>query len=136
VDAAALASVPLFSDVPDEVRAEFAARCQQLDVLGGHHLATEGDYGYKFFVVLSGRVSVRTQGRVVTTLGPGDFFGEMALRGGQRRNADVVAETRTVLGRMMIWDFEELLGRHPDVCARVNAEIARRSDGPSSTGPT
>ena len=57
----------------------------------GEVLAREGRIGREFFLILSGTVAVTQQGRRVNTLGPGDFFGELAAMDPGPRNATVTA---------------------------------------------
>jgi CRP-like cAMP-binding protein len=63
----------------------------------------------------------------VAELGPGDFFGEMALPDDGRRNADVVALERSHLAKMMVWDFQHLREAIPAVAERIDATIAERA---------
>jgi putative ABC transport system ATP-binding protein len=51
----------------------------------------EGDIGHELFLVSEGEVKVERAGAEVARLGPGDFFGELALMSGERRNATVIA---------------------------------------------
>jgi CRP-like cAMP-binding protein len=59
----------------------------------GEVLAREGRIGREFFLILSGSVAVTQMGRRVNTLGPGDFFGELAAMDPGPRNATVTALT-------------------------------------------
>jgi len=77
--------------------------------------------------VLEGRLEVTRQGSHVAEIGPGDFFGEMALPEDGRRNADVVALERSRLAKMMVWDFQDLCAAIPAVAERIEATIAERA---------
>jgi CRP/FNR family cyclic AMP-dependent transcriptional regulator len=59
----------------------------------GEVIFREGDPGTEFFVIKSGKTSVRVGNRTLQELGPGDVFGEMALIDNEPRSATVVAET-------------------------------------------
>jgi len=126
IEADRLALVPLFADLTEAQQAAVAPRCDEIEVLTGTRLAQEGDYGYKFFVLLEGRATVSIGDETVREMGPGDFFGEIALRGGGKRTADVIATSRCKLLRMMTWDFRQLMESEPELCARIDAEIERR----------
>lgn len=62
-------------------------------VRAGRTLIAEGSVGREFFVIAAGHAEVRRAGVLVGELGPGDYFGEMALLGESRRTASVVATT-------------------------------------------
>ena len=64
---------------------------EQRRVSPGTMLTLEGASGYSFFVIEEGTVQVERAGRLLETLGPGDFFGEAAILTGERRNASVTA---------------------------------------------
>lgn len=64
---------------------------ERIQVTNGEILAREGRIGREFFLILSGTVAVTQQGRRVNTLGPGDFFGELAAMNPGPRNATVTA---------------------------------------------
>lgn len=70
---------------------EVARLSERIHVGDGEVLAREGRVGREFFLILSGTVSVTQRGRRVNTLGPGDFFGELAAMNPGPRNATVTA---------------------------------------------
>lgn len=88
----------------------------------GLHIIRADDTGFELYVILSGTADVVRGGEVVSTLGKGDVFGEMAILGGSHRNADVVATsvmsllslTATELGRVTS-EFPELERRIRDL---------------------
>jgi CRP/FNR family cyclic AMP-dependent transcriptional regulator len=71
--------------------AEVARLAERIQVGEGEVLAREGRIGREFFLILSGTVAVTQKGRRVNTLGPGDFFGELAALNPGPRNATVTA---------------------------------------------
>ena len=71
--------VPLFSSASKSELAEIASIADEIDLPAGKELIREGEPGRQFFVLLEGEADVRRKGRKVNTLGPGDFFGEIAL---------------------------------------------------------
>ena len=86
-----LKAVPLFADC-DEKQLDFiATQVDEVDFVAGRDLCGEGAAGGEFFVILSGTAEVRRQGRHLRELGPGDFFGEIALLDGGPRTATVTA---------------------------------------------
>jgi CRP-like cAMP-binding protein len=70
---------------------EVARLAERIQVGEGEVLAREGRIGREFFLILSGTVAVTQKGRRVNTLGPGDFFGELAAMNPGPRNATVTA---------------------------------------------
>ena len=70
---------------------EVARLAERVQVGEGEVLAREGRIGREFFLILSGTVAVTQGGRRVNTLGPGDFFGELAAMNPGPRNATVTA---------------------------------------------
>ena len=113
---------PVISVGPLEVRAT------EHRVLMGQELTEEDDFGYSFFLVLSGSVKVTVAGAVVATLSAGDHFGEKALVSGERRNATVTATETCRLAKMMTWDFNELLAQHPSLARRLEEVAADREN--------
>ena len=59
--------------------------------LPGEAIIREGDIGEELFLISEGEVEVNRTGREVARLGPGDFFGELALMSGNPRNATITA---------------------------------------------
>ena len=122
-----LAKVPLFEGLSRDKLERIASQTVRISAHHGIHLARQGSPGFDFFVVLDGTAEVRKDGATLTTLAPGDVFGEMALLGGQRRNADVVATSPMTLLTMMIWDFRAVTDEFPVVAERLQELAASRS---------
>lgn len=126
MDAARLEGISLFDGLSDEELAEVAAMFTEEEMLAGSSLAKEGDFSYKFFVVLEGQVEIYRDFAFVAELGPGEIFGEMGLVTGERRNARVTAKTRADLAWMMNWDFQKMQESYPLIAERIDAVIAER----------
>ena len=88
-----LKSVPLFEHCSRRELGKIAGITDEIAVDDGKVLITEGDRGREFFVIISGEVDVRRKGRKLATLGPGTYFGEIALLSQQPRTATVTALT-------------------------------------------
>ncbi len=121
-----LANLRIFSGPSGDVLDEFASRLQEAELLNGSILVREGDFADKFFVVLEGEVEVQRDFHHVATLGPGDFFGEMGLIQGARRNARIIAQSRCRVAWMMAWDFDRMTTEYPEVAARIQAVVDER----------
>lgn len=123
MDAANLAGISLFDGLSDDELADCASSFDEVEVLTGTKMTEKDDFGYSFFVVLSGALSVERNGTEVARLGAGDSFGEQALLGDDRRNATVTALERTRVAKMMVWDVNELLEKNQVLAGRIQ-EIA------------
>lgn len=126
MEASQLESLPLFEGLSGAELAKCAGMFQETEMLAGSSLAKEGDFSYKFFVVLEGQVEVYRDFEFVAELGAGDFFGEMGVISGERRNARVTAKTRADLAWMMGWDFETMQKDYPLVAERIDKVVAER----------
>ena len=122
-----LESSPLFAGLSPTDRARCAELFETRELPAGSSLAKQGDFSYRFFIVLRGEVEVARDFETVARLGPGEFFGETGLVSRSRRNARVTATTRCVLASMMTWDFETMTAEFPEIAARVEAAVAERT---------
>jgi len=101
----------------------------------GHEIISEGARAASFQLIIDGEARVVRGGRTAARLGPGDFFGEMALIDGRRRTADVIAETAMTTLGIANWEFKALLRQRPSMAlpllqhltGRVR-ELQRRED--------
>ncbi|MFT5203737.1 MAG: CRP/FNR family cyclic AMP-dependent transcriptional regulator [Candidatus Aldehydirespiratoraceae bacterium] len=126
MDIKRLQSLPLFQGVGDNDLEMLAGMFQSAEMMAGSSLAKQGDFAYKFFVVLEGTVEVYRDYKHIADLGPGEFFGEIGVLADARRNARVTAKTRVDLVWMMPWDFERMRSEIPDVGARIDAVVDER----------
>ncbi len=97
----------------------------------GDVIIKEGDQGAGVFVIISGQVEVvggaqKASPTVLNRLGPGDFFGEMALFEGFPRSATVRCLKDTECLAMTRWDFRAELNSHSEIAIAVIEAMARR----------
>lgn len=122
-----LEHVPLFehlSQVDLDHVARLAVRVREPK---GEMLTKEGERGHEFLIVLEGEVDVRHGEDVVTTLGPGDYLGEIALlEETSRRTATVVARTPVAIAFIGREEFGRLLSDLPELAQQIRATMARR----------
>jgi CRP/FNR family cyclic AMP-dependent transcriptional regulator len=121
-----LTQVPLFSACSRDELRKLARRTTDIPISEGQELVREGSRGLEFFVIVNGRAKVSRNGRKVSELGPGDFFGELALLIDASRNATVTAVTpmeAIVLSRR---EFEAALAEAPRMTRKIMAGMARR----------
>jgi CRP-like cAMP-binding protein len=124
-----LTAIPLFETLSDADRREVASWCTGKTVEAGSRLIGEGAPGYSFFILTEGSAEVTQGATPVAQLGPGDFFGEIAILGGGRRSASVTATSRASLLVMSAAEFHRLQEAHPAIAARVEAAMRRRLAG-------
>jgi len=91
-----------------------------------------GEKGVGFFVILDGRVEARKGGKALATLGPGDFFGELALFDNRPRSADVVALEPTTVVVLSRWEFWGFASGRPEILRVILQEMARRLEDTGS----
>jgi len=85
-----------------------------------------GKDGVGFLVILEGEAEVTTGDGRHRKLGPGDYFGEMALLDQKGRSADITASTDLVLAAVPEWGFRQFLGDHPEITYRLLQTLSRR----------
>ena len=97
-----------------------------VEVAPGTALTEEGTLGDAFFVVLEGRAAVRRRGHAVSTLGPGTWFGELAVLDPAPRDATVVAETAMIVGVIGARVFRAMVRDVPALTEKLLRGMARR----------
>lgn len=118
-----LKSIPLFESLSGKERAQVARWADEVDVPAGKHLVDEGEFGWEFFVIEEGAAEVKKGEETLATLGPGDFFGELALVEEERRTASVVATEPTVVIVMTAQDFRHMERDIPEVTKKIQERI-------------
>jgi len=118
--------VPLFARCSRAELKEIALLADEIDLHEGKEMTREGTPGREFFVLLDGTADVKKNRRRVNTLGPGDFFGEIALVSREPRTATVIATSP--VRALVITDrsFRRLLDDAPRVQTKVMEAMAER----------
>jgi voltage-gated potassium channel len=120
-----VAKVPFFHDVGAAVIADVARLLRPREYPAGAIIMRRGAPGDCMYFVASGEVEVQLHPERVV-LGPGEFFGEVALVTGGPRNATIIAVRPCTLLILDIVDFRELLGRQPELARIIHEEAERR----------
>ena len=118
--------VPLFAAASKQELAEIASIADEIDLPEGKVLIKEGDTGREFFVLIDGTAEVARAGKKVASIGPGDFFGEIALISKTPRNATIT--TTSAVRALVITDraFRQLLDHSPQIQIGVLTALAER----------
>jgi CRP-like cAMP-binding protein len=109
-----LAQVPLFSMLPKKELDSLARNAHDLTFPPGAVLTEEEGVGVTFGVIVEGQAAVSVHGRAARTLGPGDYFGEMALIDRSYRSATITAETQLRCLLFTAWVFRPFAIAHPE----------------------
>jgi CRP/FNR family transcriptional regulator, cyclic AMP receptor protein len=126
-----LGRVPLFAGLSRTHRSRIGELTEDGVYHAGRVIVKRGDPGKAFYVIVDGLVKV-VRGKIVTAqaeaeLGPGDFFGELALLDGGRRAATVVAATPMRAIRIQRSAFRRLLREEPEIALKVLEGMAGRT---------
>jgi CRP/FNR family cyclic AMP-dependent transcriptional regulator len=121
-----LAQVSLFGGCTRKELQKLASITTETGVPAGRVLCQEGEIGTEFFVVVDGKATVTIAGDYVATIGPGGFFGEMALLDGGRRGATVTAATDMRVLVLSRREFVILLADVPTVSRRMLEALSSR----------
>jgi CRP/FNR family cyclic AMP-dependent transcriptional regulator len=127
LSAEVLAKVPLFAGVPARHVRRIAALGSAANFDAKTRIVSAGDPGDAFYVLLVGRAEVqRGRGRANVEIGPGAYFGEMALLDGAPRSATVVAKSETTCLMLARKQFEKVLKDEPAVAYALLRTLAAR----------
>jgi CRP-like cAMP-binding protein len=121
-----LKTVPLFADLSARDLRNLASATHDITYPAGTELTSLKDLPATFFIIVEGRASVTADGQVRQTMGPREWFGELALIGGGPRTAVVTAETEIRCLVLTRWEFRAFLKEHPDVSWILLETIAKR----------
>jgi CRP-like cAMP-binding protein len=123
---AALSAVPMFSTCSKRELLKLAKAGDELDIAAGRRLVDQGETGREAFFILDGTATVRRGNRKIATLGPGDWFGELALLDHQPRTASVTAETPMKVYVLDSRHFAGVLDEIPGLSRRLLTQLASR----------
>jgi len=124
-----LGSVPIFAPLPGMTIEHLAGRLIPLRLEPGTVVIREGDPGDRFFIVADGTVEVSEYGKAVAELGPGGYFGEIALIRDIARTATVTTATDTVLYALDRDDFLAAVTSHAPSAEAAEEVVSSRLAG-------
>ena len=121
-----LKRVPLFSGLDNRELEQIAGSMRERQVAAGDVVLEQGSGGAGFFVVDEGQADVTVDGNHVATIGPGDYFGEIALLTGSDRTATVTAVTDMRCYGMTSWDFKPLVESNSGIAWKLLTAMAQK----------
>ena len=122
----AIERVPFFANMSPRDVEGIAALFKERRFTAGETICKEGAGGAAFFVIESGEASVSIGGRPRATLGPGDYFGEIALIDEGARSATITASNDLVCYGLTYWEFRPLVQRNATIAWNLLQTLAKR----------
>ena len=121
-----LAKSPFLSGLSRKDLEQVGRLADEVDVPAGRVVLREGEIGQEFFVIVEGGVDIERDGRRLRTMGPGEFFGDIALVTERPLSATVTTNADSQLLVVGHREFHELLDRFPAIRLSVLESIALR----------
>jgi CRP/FNR family cyclic AMP-dependent transcriptional regulator len=121
-----LQRVPLFAEFDKGDLARLARSFKERTFEAGHTVASEGKGAAGFFVIESGEASVSVRGEERAKLGPGDYFGEIALIDDGARSATVTADSELRCYGLTSWEFRPLVESNASIAWQLLETLAKR----------
>lgn len=121
-----LSRVPLLSACSKKDLRAIAKLADEVSVDEERELVVQDTAGREAFIIMEGEAEVHRGGRRIATLGPGDYFGELALLDGGPRTATVVAASPMRLLVLGQREFHSLLDEVPGLSAKIMRSMAAR----------
>jgi CRP-like cAMP-binding protein len=136
VDAAMLRRTTVFSALSEDQVDRLIEAGEVTEHALGETLTDEGSHGHRFHLILEGKAEVERAGRMIATVGQGDFLGEVSLLGGGTSTATVRCTEPTTC--LTIWrePFWELLEAEPAIALRILEVVCRRLEQELRGSPT
>jgi CRP/FNR family cyclic AMP-dependent transcriptional regulator len=123
-----LQNVPLFSGLDPRELETIARTVHERTFNAGETVAEEGQGGVGFFVIREGEAKVEVGGNEVRRLGPGDYFGEIALISEGPRTATVTAESELRCYGLTPWEFRPLVQTNATIAWKLLQALAKQLD--------
>jgi len=118
--------VPLFSGLESRDLERIANSFKERTYSAGDTIASEGQGGAGFFVIAEGTATVTVHDQDRGKLGPGGYFGEIALLDEGARTATVTAETDMTCYAMTFWEFRPIVETDARVAWKLVQALAHK----------
>jgi CRP/FNR family transcriptional regulator, cyclic AMP receptor protein len=126
ISADTLKKVPLFSGLDNKELDQIASSMRERRFKAGDTVTQEGAGGVGFFVVEEGEAEVDVGGETKGVVGPGDYFGEIALINESPRTATLTARTDMLCYGMTPWDFRPLVESNSTIAWKLLTAMAEK----------
>ena len=126
-----LKRVPIFSDLDKKELERIATSMKQRTFSAGDTVTSEGQAGVGFFVIEEGQATVTVGGEQRRKLGPGDYFGEVALLNESARTATITAETDLRCYGLTSWEFRPLVETHGSIAWKLLQAMSKTYQSPA-----
>jgi CRP/FNR family cyclic AMP-dependent transcriptional regulator len=126
-----LKRVPIFSDLDGKELERIASSMKQRIFNAGDTVTSEGKTGVGFFVIEDGEATVTVGGDERRRLGPGDYFGEVALLNESARTATITADTELRCYGLTSWEFRPLVETHGSIAWKLLQAMSKTYQSPS-----
>jgi len=129
VDADRILAQPLFASLTRQDAEEFAPFCEVRHIEPGRPVFTQGGLAVAFFVIESGEAEAVAGGNPLRRMGPGDWFGEIAIVEQSPRTATVSATSPLTVISMTAFEFRRLEAEHPEIAETITRRLHERLEG-------
>ena len=121
-----IARVPLFAGLERRELERIANSFKERRVTAGSPIASEGQSGAGFFIITDGTAKVTVGGNERASLGPGDYFGEIALIDAGTRSATITAETDMTCYGLTQWEFRPIVESESRIAWKLLQALAQK----------
>jgi CRP/FNR family transcriptional regulator, cyclic AMP receptor protein len=121
-----IANVPLFSNCSRKQLQQLRGQMTESSADAGKVVVKQGSTGYECFIIVSGHATVSIDDHVISRLGPGDYFGELALLDRRPRSATVTATTDISMLVLTQREFAKSLEIVPGLSLKLLENLAIR----------
>lgn len=126
-----LKRVPLFKGLDDKHIDTLSRTFTDRTFKAGQEITSEGGGGVGFFVIEDGEATVTVGGDERRKLGPGDYFGEVALLNDSARTATIKADSDLRCYGMTSWEFRPLVETHGSIAWKLLQAMSKTYQSPS-----
>jgi hypothetical protein len=121
-----LKKIDLFGEIPNKVLYHVSQITEEVEYMIGESIFKDGDYGDYMLVIAKGNVKIHKDEKVITELGEGACFGEMAILDGEPRSADATALSDCIMFKISQRDFSQVLSSQQEIMNGIILTLTKR----------